>query len=101
MAINPQGNTYCSKCRTKIASGKNYCYAHYQEALVDYRRELQEYSTRKQEWARLDEEERQLADANADESSTTFFAAGGGAILGAALWYFLSKTWSIDGYLAY
>lgn len=87
----------CKECGANLPHGRNYCMAHYSEAMRIYKRKLNKYHQDLAEWNNLSHNEREKKNNVAEEGTVTTFAIAIGIIIGGILWYFASKTYQIDG----
>ena len=86
----------CRRCQASIPSGRNFCTAHYMEALATYESAMASYQQDMNVWNSMSTEEQEAAHVRAEESSVGVYAGFVGFIVGAALWYVLSKENHID-----
>lgn len=86
----------CSRCQASIPSGRNYCTAHYMEALADYESEMAAYQHNIAVWNSMSPEAQAAAHVTAEESSVGGYAGVVGLIVGALAWYVLAQDNQID-----
>jgi hypothetical protein len=86
----------CSRCQASIPSGRNYCTAHYMEALADYENAMTAYNHNMAVWASMSPEAQSAAHVSAEESSVGGYAGIVGFIVGASAWYLLAQDEHID-----
>ena len=86
----------CSRCQASIPSGRNYCTAHYMEALADYENAMTAYHHNMAVWNSTSPEAQAAAHVSAEESSVGGYAGIVGFIVGALAWYILSQNRHID-----
>lgn len=82
----------CKKCRTPVATGRNYCDAHYNEAMMIYHEQLLQYEQDLQYWESLSDEEKSHYHREAEKSNVTFYAVCVGIIIGGLIWYMASSN---------
>ena len=86
----------CSRCQASIPSGRNYCTAHYMEALADYENAMIAYHHNMSVWNSMSPEAQAAAHVSAEESSVGGYAGIVGFIVGAVAWYMLAQDRHID-----
>lgn len=86
----------CSRCQANIPNGRNFCTAHYMEALAEYESALTTYNHNVAVWNSMSDAERAAANANAEESSVMGYAGTVGLVVGAIAWYVLAQERNID-----
>lgn len=86
----------CSRCQASIPSGRNYCTAHYMEALATYEAAMASYQQDMNVWNSMSVEEQSAAHVRAEDSSVGSYAGFVGFIVGAVVWYVLAKDNNID-----
>jgi hypothetical protein len=87
----------CSKCNEKLPPGRNYCEAHYEQALAAFKQRVIEYERRMAEWDQLSDEEKREADQGVEASATTVYAGLLGALIGGAVWFSVAQAQKLDG----
>lgn len=86
----------CSRCRADIPNGRNFCTAHYMEAMAEYESALATYNHNVAVWNSMSDEERAAAHESAEQSSVMGYAAAVGFIVGAIAWYVLAQERDLD-----
>ncbi|MFY8103123.1 MAG: hypothetical protein ACOVK6_03415 [Ramlibacter sp.] len=86
----------CSRCQATIPSGRNFCTAHYMEAVAEYESALANYNHNIAVWNSMSDAERSAAHASAEESSVTGYAGAVGFLVGAIAWYVMAQERDID-----
>jgi hypothetical protein len=86
----------CTRCQASIPSGRNYCTAHYMDALADYENAMTAYHHNMAVWNSISPEAQAAAHVSAEESSVGGYAGIVGFIVGALTWYILAQDQHID-----
>ena len=86
----------CSRCQASIPSGRNFCTAHYMEALADYENELANYHHNIAVWNSMSGAEQAAAHGRAEESSVGGYAGFVGLVVGGVIWYVQAQQRDID-----
>ena len=86
----------CSRCQASIPSGRNYCTAHYVEALTDYENAMTAYHHDMAVWNSMSPEAQAAAHVSAEDSSVGGYAGIVGFMVGASVWYLLAQDGHID-----
>ncbi len=86
----------CSRCQATIPSGRNFCTAHYMEAMAEYESALANYNHNIAVWNSMSDAERSTAHASAEESSVMGYAGAVGFLVGAIAWYVMAQERNID-----
>ncbi len=86
----------CSRCQASIPDGRNYCTAHYMEAIAEYEAELANYQHNLAVWNSMSDAERAAAQASAEQSSVSGYAGFVGLLVGGLIWYVQAQQREID-----
>jgi hypothetical protein len=86
----------CSRCDASIPNGRNFCVAHYTEALVDYETALADYERNIGIWNSMSDDQKSAADTKSEDSTIGGISGLVGFILGAIVWYGLDQAQDID-----
>ncbi len=86
----------CRRCQANIPNGRNFCTAHYMEALAEYEGELANYQHNLAVWNSMSDAQRSAAHANAEESSVGGYAGFVGLVVGGVVWYLQAQERDID-----
>lgn len=86
----------CSRCQAAIPSGRNFCTAHYMEALAQYESDLVVYQNNIAIWNSMSSTDHAVAHARAEDSSVGSYAGLVGIVVGAYAWYLLDQERNID-----
>lgn len=87
----------CARCSAEIPAGRHYCHPHYQEALRDHERELEQYQRDRQAWEALSPEEKHHRSMMAETDEVATFATLVGLGIGGFAWYTFHHYHPIDG----
>ena len=82
----------CKKCRAPIPMGRNYCDAHYNEAMMIYHQQLVQYEQDLEYWESLSDEEKLHYHREAEKFSVKLYAISVGAIIGGLIWYMFHES---------
>lgn len=77
----------CKYCQASIPTGRNFCTAHYMQALGDYESAMVEYHNKVAIWNSLSAGDQAAVHANAEQSAVGGYAGVVGFIIGALIWY--------------
>jgi hypothetical protein len=86
----------CNRCQAAIPSGRNFCTAHYMEALAQYESDLVVYQNNIQIWNSMSSTDQAAAHVRAEDSSVGSYAGFVGLVVGAIAWYLLDQERNID-----
>ena len=85
----------CKRCSAYIPNGRNFCDAHYEEAMFEYQRDLenyhieyQNYLIRAEEFENLSVEEKNHLHEIAENETLGNIAGFTGLVLGGLIWFF-------------
>lgn len=79
----------CRRCQESIPDGRNYCAAHYMEAMAEYQAAREEYVHARSAWESMSFAEKAAANRSAEREEVGSFAALFGGLVGAVVWWLL------------
>ena len=80
----------CRRCSIVLPEGRNYCDAHYREALDEYQEAYREYERNLSRWQRMSNSERNREHRRAENIDVGSNAIMLGMIIGGVAWFLLS-----------
>ena len=86
----------CSRCQVSIPTGRNYCNAHYMEAMAQYEADLVNYQRNLALWDSMSDDQKAAAHVSAEQSSVRGHAGIFGLVVGGVVWYLQAQQRQID-----
>jgi len=86
----------CRRCSQSIPTGRNFCSAHYQEALSNYNEQYDIYIYNLNIWNNLSDVDKTIANINAESNSLRNYSLLLGCIIGGILIFILDKSYLFE-----
>lgn len=86
----------CRRCSQSIPTGRNFCSAHYQEALSDYNEQYDVYIYNLNIWNNLSDVDKIIANKNAESNALRNYSLLLGCVIGGILVFLLDKSYFFE-----